>query len=191
MMAARFPTMDMTILRESLPSGLTVWKIDNEVPQCQQRVVYEIVTPTFAASGKILDDDVEVDVQSTVEKKALEPSRPAAMRSSIRVPSLLQQIAGHIDDVYSILPSSMKRATEVYLKQKLLSFVMSEEGNHVLGPKKCRECVAYIQTSMVSKCDAFFLLCSFLLDAKIVVDHQVHTWNHQHYVSEVVLQCKN
>lgn len=172
--------MDMDLLRNALPSGLTVWRIANELAECQQRAQYEIVTPTFATTGNM---SIEPDEELMVDKKRSE--RPE------RIPTVLQQLAGHIDDMYHVLPASMKKETEKYLKTALLDFVMSTSGNHVLGPKKCRECVAYLQTPMLGKCEAFFQYCSFLLDAKIVVDHQVHTWNHQPYETEIVLLCKN
>lgn len=179
--------MDMDLLRNALPSGLTVWKIANEVVECQQRVHYEIVTPTFATTGNTSVEpavpDEDVDVVVTTMKKG--------QGKNERIPTVLQQLAGHIDEMYHVLPGSMKKETEKYLKTALLEFVMSSSGNHVLGPKKCRECVAYLQTPMLGKCDAFFQYCSFLLDAKIVVDHQVHTWNHQPYETEIVLLCKN
>ncbi len=190
MSVVKSPTMNMDELRNALPSGLTVWKIANEVQQCQQCAVYEIVTPTFAINGNtqiepaVPDEDTdEIDVNKILKKTPL--------KKEVRIPSLLQQIAEQIDGLYCALPHSMKRTTEAYLKRNMIDFVMSDGGNNVLGPKKCRECVAYMQTPMLHKCDAFFILCSFLLDAKIIVDHQVYTWNHQAFETEIVLQCKN
>lgn len=186
--------MNMEVLRNALPSGLTIWKIANEVPQCQQCAIYEIVTPTFAASGNtqiepaVPDEDTD-DVE--VKKVEVPTKKVAASKKEAHIPSLLQQIAQQIDGLYCALPQSMKRTTEAYLKRNLMDFVMSDGGNNVLGPKKCRECVAYLQTPMLNKCDAFFILCSFLLDSKIIVDHQVYTWNHQAFETEIVLQCKN
>lgn len=176
----------MDVLRNALPSGLTVWKIANEVPHCQQTAVYDIVTPTFAASGN-------TQIESAVPDEVIDDHSPIVdvARKTKRIPTMLQQFAEQVDGLYCALPTAMKKTTEAYLKQRLLDFVMSDEGNNVLGPKKCRECVAYLQSPMLGKCDAFFLLCSFLLDAKIVVDHQVHTWNHQPFETQIVFQSKN
>ncbi len=177
--------MDMDVLRNALPSGLTVWKIANEVARCQQTATYEIVTPTFAACGNmqaVPDEDSDIEVIQKPERVITKPKR---------IPTLLQQLAEQIDGLYCALPAAMKKTTEAYLKQRLIDFVMSDAGNNVLGPKKCRECVSYLQTPMLGKCEAFFLLCSFLLDAKIVVDHEVHTWNHQPFETQIVFQSKN
>lgn len=167
--------IDMDILRNSLPSGLTQWKIANEVEQYQQRCNYEIYTPSFSLQSLPVDRE-DVTVREPRKK---------------RVPSMLQQLCKEVDDIYATCPPHMQRSTEGYLKQKLLEFAMAEHGNIVLGPKKCRELVAYVGTPMVVKNEPFLLLCSFLLDAKIAIDHQIYTWNHQPYTKQVNFECKN
>lgn len=164
----------MELLRNTLPAGLTVWHISNEAVEYQQRSDYIINTPQF-----------QPQVQHACEERPnIKPTR------SVRIPNMLQQLAANIDDMYHSLTPAMKRETDNYLKQKVLEFVMSDAGNSALGPKRCREIVAYIGTPMVERSEPFFLLCSFLLDAKIVVDHKVYTWNHQTYANEVIVQCK-
>lgn len=166
--------LSMDILRNSLPAGLTEWKIPNEVAEFRQRADYTIVTPTFECKKQVTEPTPRAN--SNIKKE--------------RIPNMLQQLASHIEDMYESFPYHMKKGTDSYLKQKLLEFVMSDAGNCVLGPKRCREVVAYIGTPMLQRSEPFFILCSFLLDAKVIVDHQVFTWNHQSYPSEVVLRCK-
>lgn len=163
----------MDILRNSLPAGLTVWHIANENIDYQQRADYVITAPQFERSM----ETARVQATSTETRKE-------------RIPNMLQQLAAHVEDLYLSYTPSMKKATEGYLKQKLLEFVMSDSGNTVLGPKRCREVVSYIGTAMLDRSEPFFILCSFLLDAKVTVGHQVYTWNHQTYANEVVMNCK-
>lgn len=167
-------TVSMEILRSSLPAGLTVWTIGNENEKYMQRADYQILLPTFECKK-----EQNVAVQSKERERTRE-----------RIPNLLQQLASYVEDMYPTFPFHMKRATDAYLKEKLLEFVMSDAGNTVLGPKKCREVVAYLGTQMLQKHEPFFILCSFLLDARVVVEHQVFTWNHQTYASEVVFRWK-
>lgn len=167
----------MDVLRNSLPSGLTVWKIPNEMDVYRQRVNYDVTAPTFECKKQTSTDaKIGVNDKNTKRKE--------------RIPNLLQQLASHVEDMYESFPFNMKRGTDAYLKQRLLEFVMSDAGNSVLGPKRCREVVAYLGTPMLQRCEPFFVLCSFLLDSKIIVNHQVFTWNHQAYASEAVFQCK-
>lgn len=172
-------SIDMEILRTSLPSGLTIWKIANEVEEFQQRSQYEIHTPSFSLQTAVPDDSETID---EVHEKP---------KQKKKVLSMLQQLCLEVDDIYATCPPNMRRATEGYLKQKLLEFAMAEHGHIVLGPKKCRELVAYLGTPMIVKHEPFLLLCSFLLDAKIAVDHQIYTWNHQSYTKQVNFECKN
>lgn len=162
----------MDTLKNVLPSGLVVWKIPNADERFMQRATYDIVTPTFECKRQITKLD------EPVKKKA-------------HVASLLQQLIHHVDDMYEAYPFNMKKATEKYMKDRLLEFVMSDHGNTVLGPKRCREVVSYMGTTMKTVCEAYLVLCSFLLDAKVLLEHKVYTWNHQSYTQEVVFTCKN
>lgn len=168
----------MDVLRNSLPAGLTVWKISNECDEYMQRSHYTITTPTFECK------------KPSVEDARVAVGRDKQQETKEKIPNMLQQLAMFVEDMYPTFTFQMKKATDSYLREQVLEFVMSESGHSVLGPKRCREVVAYMGTPMLVKNEPFFVLCSFLLDARIVVDHQVYTWNHNTYPSEVTFKCK-
>lgn len=165
----------MELLRSTLPSGLTVWRIDNEDIRFQQRADYASSLPETECIINV-SRPTKVQMQTDSEKGGGDTRKEKKQR----IPSFLQQLVAEVDDSYDSLTPAMRRATEKYMKEKLLDFVMCESGHSVLGPKKCREAVGYITSNKFNlPCDAFFELCSFLLDAKVHIGHKVYTWDDQ------------
>lgn len=150
----------LELLLQQLPSGLSAIEIAGSDEKFVQRVDYPFVSRTRAK-------------QSPAPPQSSTPPFERRMKPQ----SVVVQLVQNIDELYDIYNESMKREATSRFIEQVRGFIGQNPGLALVGRKASREIMDYLTRTNDRPPDAFFKLCSFLLDANISANGRTYEWN--------------
>lgn len=151
----------LELLLAQLPSGLATIDIVGADEQWTQRVEYPFVQRTKTQK---LPCSTKATKATTVG---------AGPRAAPTIP----QIVRYIDELYDIYNDSMKQEAITKFVEGVKRFIGENPGLALVGKKASREIMDFLARSSDKPPDAFFKLCSFLLNAKIAANGRTYEWS--------------